>query len=76
MQALFTVYVPRVGVVKALSQIRPTFKEHYAAVFWNRTDRVSVPFGNVYVELVIDVVEVDERPVQVMGVVDESTDMA
>ena len=45
-------------------------------MFWNRTAKVSVPFGNVYVELVIDVVEVDERPVQVTGVVDESTDMA
>ena len=75
MQALFTVYVPREGVVKALSQIKPTFKEHNAAVFLNKTARVSVPLL-LYVELVIDVVEVDERPVQVTGVVDESTDMA
>lgn len=75
-QALVNVYLPRLGVCKDELQIRPTFKEHDATVFWNSTERVLLPSGSIIVEFVIDVVEVDESPVQVGGIYELSTDMA
>lgn len=71
-----TVYVPRIGVYRDELQIRPTFKEHEATEFLNRTARVSPPFGRGIVEFVIEVVEVDESPVQIGGFYELSTDMA